>query len=313
MLVLGIILGLVAAVAQSASYVFSRMFVIRRGQAVLRLMVLGHLIMGIASAALLPFFWSPAAKAAVLAPDILWPLLGSAGFYMLGQACIFLALRHSDASRISPMLGLKIAILGVIYTLFCQTPWLRGSPALVPMQWVAIVISVGAAFVLNTSAARLPARLLLAVLAGCLMYCLSDISIYKLVSGLKGVGRLDSTMLTVCLTYAACGVVALFGLPFIRRKHGWGDWLYALPFSASWFGAMIALYTCFGLINVVFGNVIQSTRGLISVLVGAQLAGFGMVHLEQVTPRSVFVRKLLAAAMMTAAITIFAIYAKRSG
>jgi hypothetical protein len=76
---------------------------------------------------------------------------------------------------------------------------------------------------------------------------------------------------------------------------------------------MIALYACFGLINVVFGNVIQSTRGLISVLVGAHLAGLGMVHLEQVTPRSVFARKLLAAAMMTGAITIFAIYSRRSG
>lgn len=309
MVVLGIILGLSAAVAQSASYVFSRMFVIRRGQAVLRLMVLGHLIMGIASAALLPIFWSPA----VLAPHVLWPLLGSAGFYMLGQACIFLALRRSDASQISPMLGLKIAILGILYTFFCRTPWLSGSPAIAPMQWLAIAISVGAAFVLSTSSARLPARVLLAVLAGCFMYCLSDISIYKLVSGLEGLGRFHSVMLTVCLTYAACGVVAMVGLPFIRRSHGWGDWLYALPFSASWFGAMIALYACFGLINVVFGNVIQSTRGLISVLVGAHLAGLGMVHLEQVTPRSVFARKLLAAAMMTGAITIFAIYSRRSG
>jgi drug/metabolite transporter (DMT)-like permease len=289
------------------------MFVIRRGQAVLRLMVLGHLIMGIASAALLPFFWSPAVKTVVLTPHILWPLLGSAGFYMLGQVCIFLALRHTDASRISPMLGLKIAILGLIYTCFCHTSWLSGSPTLAPMQWLAIAISVGAAFMLSTSSARLPAKVMLAVLAGCLMYCLSDISIYKLVSGMVGLGRFHATMLTVCLTYALCGMVAMFGLPFIRRSHGWGDWLYALPFSASWFIAMMALYACFGLINVVFGNVIQSTRGLISVLVGVHLAGLGMVHLEQVTPRSVFVRKLLAAAMMMAAIAIFAIYSKRSG
>ena len=113
-------------------------------------------------------------------------------------------------------------------------------------------------------------------------------------------------MLATSLGYFVCGVFAaiLFLLPAARRGMRI-DWLHAAPFAASWFIAMILLYACFAELNVVFGNVIQSTRGLISVVIGAHIAGLGMVHLEQAQGRKVLFRKLLAAVMMSAAISLF--------
>jgi cytochrome c biogenesis protein CcdA len=72
-----------------------------------------------------------------------------------------------------------------------------------------------------------------------------------------------------------------------------------------WLLGMAGLYTCFGLVGVVFGNILQSTRGMMSIAIGAALAHAGWHALETRVDPQTLVRRLLAAALMTAAIALY--------
>ena len=300
-MVIGALLGLGAATCHSVSYLFSRLFVIRRRKGILRLLVLGHVLMGAASAIALPALWS--ADVPPLSRYIL-PLLGAAGFYLLGQAGLFLALRHADASRVSPLLGLKVIVLAAITVLF-----LRDRLSL--LQWVAVALSGGAAVLLGSSGTRLNRQAVVGLIFACLSYCLSDLSIKALVEALSGLGPWRAVLLAVSMSYVLCGILGLLLMPWAGRA-ALKDLPYALPFAVSWLLAMVFLYACFAAIGVVFGNIMQSTRGLISILFGAALAHAGMVHLEEKTSRAVLARRLAAAGLMCLAIAMFFLARKAS-
>jgi hypothetical protein len=57
----------------------------------------------------------------------------------------------------------------------------------------------------------------------------------------------------------------------------------------------------------VFGNIMQSTRGVMSVAIGAALAHLGWHELEQRVDRATLLRRLAAALLMTAAIALYVI------
>ena len=84
-----------------------------------------------------------------------------------------------------------------------------------------------------------------------------------------------------------------------------GDWLYALPFAAAWLLSMVFLYACFALIGPVFGNILQSTRGILSIVLGAGLARLGVEHLEERVPRAVLLQRIGAALLMCIAVWLF--------
>jgi len=107
-LLLGIVFGFSAALSQSLAYVFSRLFVGRHDRGVFGLFVLSHIIMGGWSVAFLPFLW-PEGLPVCLAFSR--NLLCTTLFYIVGQVGLFQALRSADASRVAPLLGLKLPIL----------------------------------------------------------------------------------------------------------------------------------------------------------------------------------------------------------
>jgi hypothetical protein len=82
-------------------------------------------------------------------------------------------------------------------------------------------------------------------------------------------------------------------------------WKASFPFAVSWFTGILFLFLCFGSIGVVFGNIVQSTRGLMSILMGSFVAYKGYEHIEEkMTPRATLWR-LFAGALMIAAIALF--------
>jgi hypothetical protein len=292
----GVGLGLAAAVGLSISYFCSKLFVIRRGNAVLRLLVLGHLIMGVISAAALPFLWRPAAPPLSV---VLWPLVKVSIFYLLAQAAFFLALRYDDASRLSPLLGLKILMLALMYLLWLHVP-------LGPMHWAGALLSVVAALLLAHSGKRMTAPAILAVLLACLFYCLSDLNIGWLVDVVLKFtpNPITAALLSVALTYVVCGLIALALLP-VAGMDSLKEWQYALPFAISWLSAMCFLFACFNTIGVLYGNLIQATRGLMTVVMGAAIGRLGFVRIEPVMGRVLFVRRVLAALLMFLAIAVY--------
>lgn len=297
---IGIVLGLAMALTQSVSVLCIRLFVVRRHGGAMRLLILGHVIMGVISAAALPFLWD---RRAVQTRDFIWPLVVAAASYLIGQACQTFALTRTDASRVTPLLALKIVVLAVVSVTVL-------GKALGPLQWLGVVVCVGAAFVLNYTGGRLPLFCTVMIGLTCLAYATSDLSIQALVGALggkfDGPGKLHASFLGVSMCYVLTGIVAVAMLPWAGRGL-WGDLRYAAPFAISWLTAMVFLFTCFAYVGAVFGNILQSTRGLISILLGARIAAMGMNHLEQSHPRHVLARRLAAAAMMCIAIALWAL------
>ena len=174
----GILLGLTAATGQSLSYVFSRAFLNKYNHSSLHLLVLAHIIMGLFSLALLPFFLTD------MIFDIrhyVFPLLGSTIFNLLGQTCLFKAFKRAEASRVSPLLGLKIFILALIGLLF------RGQ-IFSSFQWMAVFLSIVSAFLLSQLGGKIHLGSLLWILLACFNYCFSDLSIKMLMNRFLSLG-----------------------------------------------------------------------------------------------------------------------------
>ncbi len=102
-------------------------------------------------------------------------------------------------------------------------------------------------------------------------------------------------------------MVALAIVPF--RKWPTGIIRHAvrfgLPFSGCWYAAMAALYYAIGVLGPVYAVILQSTRGLWSILLGAALAHIGLIHIEEKVHGHIVLRRLAAAAMMIVAIWLY--------
>lgn len=290
----GILLGFGAAAFQSLSYVFSKRFTARFEGGTLSLLCLSHLFMGLFSFALFPFFYPtemPAFRTYAL------PLVLCALFYLFGQSALFRAMKSADASRLSPLLGLKVLFLALFYGLVLKTAYSN-------LQWSAVGLSVMAALLLTGSGTRLHIKSLLWILFACVNFCASDYYIRELVNVFIHMGLFRASIFAACLSYITCAVFGGVLLAVIPKPTG-VMWRLALPFSVAWFVAMLFLYGCFGTIGVVYGNIIQSTRGIISILFGALIARAGYHHIERHVERGVVIQRALAALLMSAAIALF--------
>lgn len=291
----GVVFGLAAAVLQSASYIFSRRFMRRGGVSAFHLLAVSHTLMGAMSVVILPFVWSRACPPL----SAYWrPLIAAAGFYVVAQLSLFAALARVDASRVSPMLGVKVILLALLTTLIFGTPlgWL---------QWAAVIMTAASAFLLNETGGRMPLKAVAGVAGAVSGYAVSDMSIRQLVDALAPAGA-SAPLLGSCLAYALCGAAGLAVLAW----RGWparGVWADVAPQAVTWFAGMCFLFAAIGGIGVVFAVIAQSTRGVISVAMGVALARAGFVHLEQHAPRRVVVKRLAAALLMFGALVLYSL------
>lgn len=306
---LGIAAGLMSGACMSFSYLLSRHQALSRPErerpaAALGLLLRAHVVMGgVAMAGLIllqPRSLPPLAQ-------FVGPLAGAAGFYLLGNVILFGLLRTLEASRLTPFLGLKVFILALIVAMVLREP-------LSATQWLAVALSVAATVLLQGTAGGLPSAALGRVLVVCLCFALSDLFIVRLIDSLDASGpgpsgRLFAAVLGMLLTYifcaAVCGPIVLAGRCRPAAGTAGPAWRMAAAYACTWLLAMAALYACFALVGAVFGNVVQSTRGIMSVVIGATLAHLGWHELEQQVDRATLIRRIGAASLMTAAIAVY--------
>lgn len=293
-MVSGVLFGLGAALFQSVSYIMSRIFIWKHNRDVIKLLATSHAIIGVFSCILLPFFWPEEMPAF---SEYGLSLFSCFLFYMLGQAALFMALGRSDASRISPLLGLKVLILALISVLFLSESFSR-------WQWLSVLLSLAAAFVLASRGGRIGRQSLVWILLACLGYCFSDLGIRVLVREFMYMGLGQASVFTASMTYVLCGVASVVILLFLPRTSA-KMWLASLPFAVSWFIGILFLFACFASIGVVFGNIVQSTRGTISIVLGFAIAHAGFEFIEQKVSRKVFIQRIIAALLMTFAIAMY--------
>lgn len=288
----GILYGLAAAFLQSCSYVFSRNFVVKHANPI-HLMIYSQIIMGIFAAALLPFVSPPGL---FKHHEYVMPVILCAVFYVVGQGSFFMTLRELEASRASSLLGVKLVVLALINLLVFGA-------AISTVQWGAVILCMVAAVMMNFSGGKMSWKAVFWLLITCIGYSFSDIYGKEAVFKIAGDSSLPSAMTSTALSYLLLGVAAVPCLFFIRKSYP--AMLAALPFAVCWFGAMLVLFGSFAVLGVVFGNIIQSLRGLMSIGLGVLLAHGGFSHIEAKTGPAVFQRRLVAAILMIAAIAIY--------
>lgn len=300
----GIAAGLAAAFFSSVSYLVSRHHGTRSSGGSRRLLVISHVLMGCLCAPVAVVLFPAEASPAVIVSRAVWlPCLISTGAYFAGTSCVFRLLTRADASRLSPLLGLKIVALALIVTLVMRQP--LGS-----QQWLAVGLCTAAAIVLQRGGSGLPARSLGLLVVGCFCFAAADLGIVALIDGLQKqlpVSRLHAGTLAMTITYALGGLIVL-PLAFAearRRPLTFDDLRAGGQYAAAWLTAMVALYACIGAVGVVLSTILQSTRGLISVVIGAVLARRGWHALESRVDRSLFIQRVIAAVLMSAAIAVY--------
>lgn len=304
-LAFGIAAGLTAACFSSLSYLVSRHHGTRRPGGSRRLLLLAHLVMAAACvpavAALLP---AGVPVSALATRAVCLACLVSTASYFVGTACVFHALTKADASRLSPLLGLKVVALALIVSLVL-------GQRLDVRQWAAVALCGGAVLMLQRGGASLPPRAFVLVAGSCVLFAIADLGIVAMIDAVQQavpLDRLRAGGLALALTYVTGGLVVL---PLVVRDHAGpqpptaDDWLGAAQYAATWLVAMIGLYACYGAVGVVLGTVLQSTRGVMSVGIGAVLAHLGWHDLESRVDRRMLVRRFAAAVLMTAAIAIY--------
>lgn len=129
-------------------------------------------------------------------------------------------------------------------------------------------------------------------------------SIHAMVEAEPRITLWQAAILASLLSYALAGVAAAALLPWFGSRHA-KDWIDAAPFAACWFLGMIGLYLCFGILGVLFGNLLQATRAIISVFLAAAFARLKWMHFEQQHGRGVWLRRLGAAGLVTAAVMLY--------
>lgn len=295
MLIAGIVFGLMAATLQALSYLQSRHFVGRSQARGLQLLLVAHVLQGGVWLVLLPVLWPADAPPwrAYLGPIVIESL-----GYLVGQACLFTALRHAEASRVAPLLSLKIAILALL------SPVVLGSQVTL-LQWGAVVLAVAAAWLLKWMGGRFTPRLLALLLLGCTGYAMSDLYIRVAIERMAPVPPLHAALWACALSYVFCGLAVLPLAWWVRGVRP-ADVRRAVPYAGTWLLSMACLYTCFAFAGVILGNIVQSSRGLLVILVGPWLARHrDWGHLEPVHPPHAIARRAACALLMVAAVALY--------
>ena len=208
----GILGGLSAAFFQSLSYLATRHFVHGRSGGTRMLLVLAHILMGVASIALLAMIW-PAGG--VPWSTIAIPLFSTAFFYVLGQFGLMIALRRAQPSQVAPMLAFKLIVLAILTVAVTHAP-------ILPFQWVAMACCVAGTVILNYQPHdRLPTPTIITLLIVCIFYALSDWSIGFLVPAFgKDMPVWRAIMCGSLLCYAFCGAWRCSFSPSTGRAAG---------------------------------------------------------------------------------------------
>lgn len=297
-MILGILCGFGSVFCQCVAYIFLKKYIHRDGN-FFQLLIASQLITGVFATVCLGLL--------LVDNDLppfreYWPaLLVTDGFYLAGQMSFLMAMSKTEASRVAPLLGLKIIFIAVFGIIFLGIGISAG-------QWGAVLLCFLGALLSNWSGKSISLAGTLWILGAVIGYSLCDIGTKKLIECVElENGKSISSMVTAAsLAYFYLGVFSLMVMlftPTVKIKH----LKPALPFTCLWFGMIVFLFICFGFIGPLFGNIVQSGRGVIAVILGAVLAKFHWTEHEEKLPYPILLRRIAAALLICLSIVIFAL------
>ncbi len=287
-MLIGLMASLLGAFFQATCYQFTQHCQRTHGLKGTRQLLAVHLLMGLVSLAYLVFTgaWTH------FDSQLLWPLVKVNGTYLLAQWALFKAIHDSSSDIVSPLLALKIPVLVLIGFEFASYNI---------QQWVAIGMILGLALFISSLAGRLTWRPLVWISLASFGYCLSDLSITQMSASIPGSSFMDRMLLTTALNYSFCGLLCL---PFVRMLSEPLKSMHQVRWiAASWLAGVFFLLSGFNMVGVVHGNVVQSLRGVIGVIMAWLILKY--VRDYQALGLGQWPKKLMAAWGMVVAVGLF--------
>ena len=211
--------------------------------------------------------------------------------YLFAQYMLIKAIKLSDASVVSPLLAIKIPVLAMISVAMFNAEFAL-------MQWLSILLILLIAWRFSALSGKIAMKPLLLVLAASVGYSFADMAIAQFSKEIIQSNPFEQSVVTISINYFICGLGSLFLMPV---KGVTFKMVYQVKWVAiAWLIAVVFLLIGFNMTGVVTGNVIQSLRGVIGVL----LAFFFFRH--QINQSKVlWQKKLFGAAMMFVAVGTF--------
>ncbi len=288
----GIFSGILAAAGQSGGYILSRIYLKQGGKAIV-LAVATQIWMSLLSIPMILLSWFPDfwgdwhwSKFAAMAA------IGTTG----GEIMFFMAEKSIAPSRLSSLLGLRVAVLMV-------AAYLLGLEKFSILQIGAVVLAAASAMVMNYQNGGINWHGMGWVFGALGFYCMSDLSVKLLIDGMNAPSFWQRALL-------AAGMLNMLLLPLAAALYRYlklklSDMRATGAYAVSWFGKQACLYSCYALVGPVFGNVIMASRGPLTVIMTLILLHFGVQNLEKNKSRTVWIRRGTATLMMTAAIILY--------
>ena len=293
---MGIFAAALCALLQSFSYISSAAFM-KRYNSSFSLMIYSQVAMGIVSIPISILFFPRGLFNDIpllCAFMLLWIIVTCAG-----QFFFFLTQKHIESSRLSSLLGLKIVVLAVLTTFF-------GNNRISLMQLAAIILATTGAVSMNGGKSTRPVTIkaICFLMSTVITYCLADLVETRLLNMSRS-GNIWCDGLGVCAT---CYMILGFTMiPLFKKwKFSYERLKFGAPYGVLYFSSQVALFVSFGLIGPVFANVIQSSRGMISVAIGIMLCRVGLSNLDANGDKKLWIRRMICAIIMTAAIILYA-------
>ena len=228
-------------------------------------------------------------------------LLLSNGGLLLGHWGFFSAQKHIESSRIASLMGLKILLVMLLMLIFMHANFTL-------LQYIAIVLAASAAILINWINGKLDWNGMGYFSMALLGYACSDLGVQLVVQEMQCSNPIAGGLAGFSASYGVLGFFALAALKPL--KVNFRMLKKALPQGVCWVFSMWGLYVCFGLLGAAFGNVVQASRGIISLILGIILSFFAIQGLEQKQSWVMWLRKAVAALMMFGAIVLYAMTAK---
>ncbi len=281
----GILCGFLGAFCQGLNYVFSKDCQSKYNLHGLKQLTAIHLVMLVIS--LPPFilcgFWQFAS------PEVFLYMFYMVAPYLAAQYVMIRAFDLSDASIVSPLLTLKIPILALMALLFL------GKAFALP-QYLAILAIMGLGFYFSSLAGRASLKLILHIIAACTLYAIQDIAMTEL-THLLPCPRFEAVFACAVWEYVTAGLLMLCAVP-LRHVKPLDVW-HAKWVGITWFCATITFLVTFNVNGVVEGNIIQTLRSVVGVIIAY------LFYRKYIKDRATFRKKLFITAGMFAAVALY--------
>lgn len=300
----GIISGFAAAVCQALSFTASAKYM-STGRGSLRLFYVSSIWQGIF--AIIPLIYLLSTHETV-GCDAIGGALCLITTYAFSQVTMLRFQRYIEPSKVASLMGLKIPLLAVICWIGFKLDWklfkdTSGNISL--LLAAAIALTVFGAWLMNKSGGmHLPLKGFAWLMANMLFAAACDLSAVKTSKLLLASGYSNLTASFVAYCTLSVVLASFSGVMLAIRGKGDASMKHSFVFSALWFGAMSGLYFCLSSVGPVKGAMIQSSRGIMAIVIGLLVAKYSTSKVESKISTQMWIRRAIGAAIMTIGIII---------